>query len=86
MANEEELLVLNQRPRDMDKCLAVVKVLQSYTVKRLIQGYKDKSETPPKVLTAGFKPDKFLVNSLDSHVSKTGILPSRSTFQLSQPS
>ena len=85
MANEEELLVLNQRPRDMDKCLAVVKVLQSYTVKRLIQGYKDKSEAPPKVLTT-FKTDKFTINSLDSHASKTGIIPSRSTFQLSQPS
>jgi len=86
MGTEQELLVLKHKPRDMVECLAVVKVLESFVVKRLIQGYKDKSETPPKVLTTSFKPDKLLINSLDSHVSKTGILPSRSTFQLSQPS
>ena len=85
MATKQELLVLQHKPRDMEACLALGKELESYVVKRLIQGYKDKSEAPPKVLTT-FKTDKFTINSLDSHASKTGIIPSRSTFQLSQPS
>ena len=74
MATEEEELVLNERPRDMDKCLAVAVMIESYVIKRLIQGYKDKPDHIPKVLTSK---SKFLINSLDSHVSKTGIPPSR---------
>jgi len=55
-------------------------------INRLIQGYKDKSENPPKILTTGYSPSKSLfINSLDSHVSKTGITSSRKAFQLSQP-
>ena len=84
MANVEEQLVLKASPRDMDKCLLAVAMIESYVVKRLIKGYTDNSDDVPKVLLN--KKSKFSINSLDSHVSKTGILPSRSTFQLSQPS
>ena len=74
MATEEEELVLNERPRDMDKCLAVAVMIESYVIKRLIQGYKDKPDRVPKVLTSK---SAFRINSLDSHVSKTGTPPSR---------
>ena len=74
MANVEEQLVLKASPRDMDKCLLAVAMIESYVVKRLIQGYKDKPDHIPKVLTSK---SKFLINSLDSHVSKTGIPLSR---------
>jgi len=87
MANVEEQLVLNERPRDMDKCLQAVVMIESYVIKRLIQGYKDKSENVPKVLLN--KKSEFRINSLDSHVSKTRLLPSRKpstlTLTLSNP-
>lgn len=75
MANEEEQLVLNERPRDMDKCLQAVVTIESYVIKRLIQGYKDIPQQVPKVLLS--KKAEFRINSLDSHVSKTRLLPSR---------
>ena len=75
MANVEEQLVLKASPRDMDKCLLAVAMIESYVVKRLIKGYKDNSDDVPKVLLN--KNSKFSINSLDAHVSKTRLLPSR---------
>ena len=86
MATDPELIILKAKPHDMEECLKVVMEIESSVVNRLIQGYKDKSENPPKILTTGYSPSKSLfINSLDSHVSKTGITSSRKAVQLSQP-
>jgi hypothetical protein len=85
-ATDPELIILKAKPHDMEECLKVVMEIESSVVNRFIQGYKDKSENPPKILTTWYSPSKSLfINSLDSHVSKTGITSSRKAFQLSQP-
>merc|ERR1712194_194437 len=53
---------------------------ETWVIKRLIQGYKDIPQQVPKVLLS--KKAEFRINSLDSHVSKTRLLPSRPAFQL----
>ena len=78
MATEEELAILKAKPHDMDACLEVVMLIEKNLVKLLIQAYMGKFESAPKILTANYDPAKsLLINSVDSHVSKTGIALSR---------
>ena len=79
MATEEELAILKAKPHDMDACLEVVmQLLEKNLVKLLIQAYMGKFESAPKILTTNYDPAKsLLINSVDSHVSKTGIALSR---------